>query len=81
MWDEHDDYSEVDGTRTEEKEGRWMLYCSAVFLQKSTGDHYQLCWGAGATEMQYTEPYEYEEETTALQVELKEKVVKVWSSV
>ena len=81
VWDDHDDWDEVAGTRTEEKNGRWDLLCSAVFCHKTTGKNYMLYWSAGATEMQYQEPYEYENDTAAIEVELKEKVVKAWVKV
>ena len=82
IWDDHDDWEEVDGTRVAEKNGRWMLCCDAVFLHKPTGDHYMFLWDAGATEQQYVEPYEYEtDDIKPTKVHLVETVVKKWMAV
>ena len=41
---------------------RWSATHDFVFKHKETGQHYYTCYSVGATEMQYEEPWEYEDE-------------------
>lgn len=61
---------EVDDT------SRWSVIHNLIF--KHEDKYYQTSYSVGATEMQYERPWEYEDEVTCVEVELKEVVVKKW---
>ena len=51
LWGDHSDFKAVT-TKEVDEGGRWALYCSQVFRQKSTNNYYRLSWAEGATECQ-----------------------------
>ena len=59
--------------------GRWSIDHRCVF--EDDGKFYQAYYSEGATEMQDERPWEYENEITCTEVELKEVKVKQWVAV
>ena len=79
VWEDHEDWQKirvdiVDSTR-------WSIVYEGVFLHIPSNKHYLLGWRKGATEMQEEQPFEYEDEVEAKEVELVEVVVKQWREV
>lgn len=58
--------------------GRWSINHEIVFAHN--GKFYRTYYSEGATEMQEERPWEYEQEVECYEVELVEKLVKVWET-
>jgi hypothetical protein len=58
---------------------RWSIQHEIVFEYE--GKHYETSYQVGATESQDEGPWEYEKEVDCYEVELVEKVVKIWQRV
>ena len=59
VWNDHPDWTQVDGTEIMEDGGRWSNCYNAVFFHKPSSTYYSLSWQQGATENQEEEPFEY----------------------
>ena len=55
---------------------RWSVVHEIVF--EDNGKFYQTTYSEGATEMQDERPWEYDDEITCTEVELKEVMMKKW---
>lgn len=55
---------------------RWSIVHEIVF--EDNGKFYQTTYSEGATEMQDERPWEYDDEITCTEVELKEVMMKKW---
>jgi len=71
-WREEEDSEKITG------HDRWNIYKTAIF--EHTPDHkfYRFSWGQGATEIQDTEPFEYEEEYEPTEVVKQQRMVYLW---
>jgi hypothetical protein len=58
---------------------RWSVRHSIVFTYN--GRHYSTTYSVGATEYQDERPWEHEDEVEVTEVQLVEKLVKVWEPV
>ncbi len=58
---------------------RWSIYHEIIFEDK--GKFYSAYYSVGATEMQDERPWENEEIVDCIEVELVEKLIKVWEAV
>jgi len=58
-------YEDIEGWEKVESEiyeaSRWSIHYSGVFKHLETGDHYEMAWSVGATELQDERPFEYDE--------------------
>ncbi len=77
VYDDHADWESLENTKEVDEGGRWTTGYTQVFKHKPTGEHYQLSWASGATEMQEEQPFEYSEPEPVLMVE-KTIEVKQW---
>ena len=55
---------------------RWSIIHEIIF--ENGGKFYRTTYSEGATEMQWEEPWEYEEEVECEEVELREVTVNKW---
>jgi hypothetical protein len=58
---------------------RWSIIYEIVF--EYDGKNYMTTCSVGATEQQYEEPWEFEDDVECTEVELREVVVKKWVDV
>ena len=76
VWDDHEDWERITTEITGQT--RWEVWRSGVFKHIPTNKHYSVEWGVGATEMQDTQPFEYEKWVEFVEVVEKEVMVKQW---
>lgn len=76
VWEDHEDWDEVTSEVIDNT--RWSVLKEGVFKHLPTGKFYQVNWSEGATEMQDEAPFDYDDEVTFDEVELKEVTVEKW---
>ncbi len=77
IYDDHEDFEVVKGTKHIIDQSRWYIVSEGVFLHKPSGKHYMLEWSVGATESQDESPFEYSD-PKPIEVEPKEITVTKW---
>ena len=78
IYNNHEEWKEIDGTRDIIDQSRWTTTHEAIFLHIPTNKTYSLWWDEGSTECQdSTEPFGGDEPDLVEVVE-KEVLVKKW---
>lgn len=78
VWDDHEDFEMVKGTREITDQSRWSTTKRAVFLQRSTGKNFRLYWTEGSTEQQDGTEMFYDNTVELEEVEEREVTIKKW---
>lgn len=75
LGDDHDDWKEIEQEIVDT--GRWDIHYTGIFKHIPTGKFYMMHWSVGATEMQDTRPFEYDD-PELFEVEAKQVTVTQW---
>lgn len=59
-------------------QSRWETFHTGVFLEPSSGKHYEIDWAEGSTEYQENDYWGGEDTVLATEVELREVTIKKW---
>ena len=78
IWDEHEDWAEVLGSREITETSRWSIHHTIVCKHKPTEKLYRFNYSVGATESQDECPFDNEDKVTPTKVVEKEVTIRVW---
>ena len=81
VYDDHNDWEIVKGTEEIVGQRRWVTERTAIYQHKPTGKYYRFDWDSGSTEMQESQPFEYEDEYVPIEVKSVVQTIVGWEPV